>query len=50
MLKPLGEIRGGRSFFVTPDADLPQLVRYLERQTVLVDRVGRLLPDERWSQ
>jgi 6-carboxyhexanoate--CoA ligase len=50
MLKPLGEIRGGRSFFVTPGADLPRLVRYLERQTVLVDRVGRLLPDERWPQ
>lgn len=49
LLKPLGEERGGRAFFVAPDADLARLIHYLENQVVLIDQVGRILPDERWS-
>lgn len=49
LLKPAGEIRGGRSFFVVPGADLSCLVQYLEKQVVVIDRIGRILPDERWS-
>lgn len=47
MLKPLGEDRGGRAFFLAPGADVGELYRYLEKQVVLIDRVGRILPDER---
>lgn len=49
LLKPLGECRGGRAFFVNANVDLDRLYRYLEKQVVLIDRVGRMLPDERWS-
>jgi len=49
LLKPLGEENGGRAFFVTPGVDLDDLSHYLEKQVVLIDRVGRILPDERWS-
>lgn len=48
LLKPAGEVRGGRAFFLSPNADLAQLVPYLERQVVLIDRIGRIFPDERW--
>lgn len=50
LLKPLGEFRGGRAFFVTPEVDLEHLSYYLEKQVVLFDRVGRMLPDERWLE
>lgn len=50
LLKPQGEERGGRAFFVAPEVDLKSLVDYLERQVVLVDRIGRMLPDERWPE
>ncbi|MGE4545585.1 MAG: 6-carboxyhexanoate--CoA ligase [Pedobacter sp.] len=49
LLKPLGEYRGGRAFFVNAEVDLDRLYRYLEQQVVIIDRVGRMLPDERWS-
>lgn len=49
LLKPLGECRGGRAFFVNAEVDLGRLYRYLEKQVVLIERVGRMLPDERWS-
>ena len=48
LLKPLGEHRGGRAFFVNAEVDLERLSHYLEKQVVLIDRVGRMLPDERW--
>lgn len=48
LLKPLGVEQGGRAFFVDPAINLAKLTDYLERQVVLIDRVGRLLPDERW--
>ena len=49
LLKPLGEHRGGRAFFVHTEVDLERLYHYLEKQVVIIDRVGRMLPDERWS-
>jgi 6-carboxyhexanoate--CoA ligase len=48
LLKPRGEDRGGRAFFLAPGTDVTGLYRFLEKQAVLVDRVGRMLPDERW--
>lgn len=45
-LKPLGERRGGRAFFFSPnDFDLDRVVNFLERETVLFTRPGRFLPD-----
>ncbi|MDY0262311.1 6-carboxyhexanoate--CoA ligase [Syntrophotalea acetylenica] len=48
LLKPRGEDRGGRAFFLAPGTDVTGLYCFLEKQAVLVDRVGRMLPDERW--
>lgn len=39
-LKPAGDSRGGRVFFLSPDADVEATVDFLERRPVLVDDVG----------
>jgi 6-carboxyhexanoate--CoA ligase len=42
-MKPAGERRGGRAFFVRRDGlELEALIDYLERGVVVVDRVGEL--------
>jgi 6-carboxyhexanoate--CoA ligase len=48
-LKPAGEERGGRAFFLRPGADLPTLIRFLEETPVLFDRIGRLRATRRWE-
>jgi 6-carboxyhexanoate--CoA ligase len=42
LLKPVGETRGGRAFFLRPGADLPELVAWLEARPVLFERIGEL--------
>ncbi|HEX9778801.1 MAG TPA: 6-carboxyhexanoate--CoA ligase [Geopsychrobacteraceae bacterium] len=43
LLKPAGEERGGRAFFVRPGVDkLADLIRYLERTPFLIDRIGTI--------
>lgn len=45
-LKPLGDNRGGRAFFVRGNRlDLPGLINFLECRPVLFDRPGRFHPD-----
>ena len=48
-LKPLGEERGGRAFFVSADAiDLASLIYYLETRPVLFERIGHLHQPQPW--
>lgn len=43
VLKPVGEERGGRAFFVRQNrAVLPELVTWLEQAPLLFDRIGRI--------
>jgi 6-carboxyhexanoate--CoA ligase len=49
-LKPAGEERGGRAFFITPGADLETLIRFLEKTPVLFDRIGQLRPARDWEE
>jgi len=49
LMKPTGEERGGRAFFVdTTKAELPALVEWLEKQPLLIERVGRIHPPRDW--
>ncbi len=41
-LKPLGDLRGGRAFFVQPDADLTATIAFLEQTPFLADRHGTI--------
>lgn len=41
-LKPVGETRGGRAFFLRPGTELKALVDWLEQTPVLFDRIGCL--------
>ncbi len=48
-LKPAGDRRGGRVFFVNqPDISLAALVDYLERQAILFNASGTISPPEKW--
>lgn len=48
-LKPAGEERGGRAFFIAPGADLANLIRFLEQAPVLFDRIGSLQAARPWE-
>lgn len=51
LLKPPGEERGGRAFFVRSSKErLSTLVAWLERQPFLIERIGRVHPPRRWEQ
>lgn len=48
-LKPVGDRRGGRVFFVEREAvSLAELVDYLERQAVLFNAAGTIAAPEKW--
>jgi 6-carboxyhexanoate--CoA ligase len=50
LLKPAGEERGGRAFFVRCSKDrLGALVKWLERHPFLIDRLGRVHSPRLWS-
>lgn len=50
-LKPLGEERGGRAFFVAAGAqNLARLINYLESQPLLFDRIGQLHAPQPWGE
>jgi 6-carboxyhexanoate--CoA ligase len=50
-LKPLGEERGGRAFFVRGEnPDLPALIEHLEQAVLLVDTVGALHGASAWKE
>lgn len=44
-LKPAGEERGGRAFFLRPGSDPARAVEFLEQAVVLFDEVGTFHPD-----
>lgn len=48
-LKPAGEERGGRAFFLAPGSDLAVLIRFLEQTPVLFDRIGRFQAARLWE-
>lgn len=47
-LKPAGEERGGRAFFLAPGFDVKEVIAFLEGAVVLIDRIGTLHDPERW--
>jgi 6-carboxyhexanoate--CoA ligase len=49
-LKPAGEERGGRAFFIAPGGDLANLIRFLEQSPVLFDRLGMLQAARPWEE
>jgi len=50
-LKPLGEERGGRAFFVRSDGlDLAALIEHLERSVLLIDEIGALHGPTDWKE
>ncbi len=50
-LKPMGEERGGRVFFVRSSKErLGYLVAWLERQPYLINRVGQINPPRFWEE
>ena len=50
MLKPAGDERGGRAFFVQPGGDsLAALVEYLEQTPYLIETLGELHPSRPWQ-
>lgn len=48
-LKPLGETKGGRAFFLSPGADIERVISFLESQVMLFDGIGKLHPDIKWE-
>jgi len=49
-LKPLGDSRGGRAFFVRrPGLDVSALIAFLEKSPLLIDVVGELHPPVAWE-
>lgn len=49
-LKPLGEERGGRAFFVrTEGRSLADLIDYLQKRPILFDQIGRLHSARPWE-
>lgn len=50
-LKPLGDERGGRAFFLASgDHKLPELIDYLQTKPLLFDRIGQLYRAKSWSE
>lgn len=50
-LKPLGDERGGRAFFLASgEHDLSELMDYLQSKPLLFDRIGRLYRAKPWSE
>lgn len=49
-LKPSGETRGGRAFFLRPGSDLAELTTWLESAPVLFERAGTLYPPVGWRE
>lgn len=48
-LKPQGEERGGRAFFLAPkQPPLQELIDYLQHRPLLFDRIGQLHPPQPW--
>ncbi len=49
-LKPAGEERGGRAFFIRrAEIELPELVAWLERTPLLIEQVGKIHPSQIWK-
>lgn len=49
-LKPVGDERGGRAFFISADRSrLASLIEYLQSQPVLFDCIGKLYPPQPWK-
>jgi 6-carboxyhexanoate--CoA ligase len=49
-LKPLGEERGGRAFFLAAgQPNLPELIDYLQSRPLLFDRIGQLHRPQPWG-
>ncbi len=49
-LKEPGDVRGGRVFFIDrTKVALPELVDFLERQTVLFNAAGTIYPEMKWG-
>ena len=49
LLKPNGEERGGRAFFIRCSKErLARLVAWLEKQPFLIEKVGRIHPPRKW--
>jgi len=50
LLKPVGEERGGRAFFVRyGDEYLTTVVDWLEQKPFLIERIGRIFPAQSWK-
>ena len=50
-LKSLGDLRGGRIFFVRSGAcSISELTDYLERKPILFDSLGEIRPAARWGE
>ncbi len=49
-LKPKGDERGGRAFFVRSGADLAALAEYLEHAVLLIDRIGAIGGTSDWKE
>lgn len=49
-MKPVGEERGGRAFFVRCQEPLPELIDWLQRQPFLVERIGRIRAPHHWQE
>jgi 6-carboxyhexanoate--CoA ligase len=47
-LKPVGETRGGRAFFIRPGCNRETLIAWLETSPLLFNRVGECLPPVSW--
>ncbi len=49
LLKPAGEERGGRAFFVRCHGRLPALIDWLQRQPFLINQLGRIHAPRQWQ-
>jgi len=49
-LKPAGEVRGGRAYFVLPGCDLGELTAWLETSPVLFSQAGSCSPSVSWRE
>jgi len=47
-LKPAGEVRGGRAYFLQPGCDLGELIAWLETSPVLFSESGPCYPSVSW--
>lgn len=50
-LKPAGEVRGGRAFFISqPTDDMTSLIQYLECTPYLIQQIGAIKPSIPWQE